>query len=90
MHDMLPLGLCSAPLIFTVIADALEWIIRQQGVNGIDHYIDDFVITGPPKSDVCVHALGPDNWSVAIDSRQAHPPAKGSIAVVLSESLQEM
>jgi len=33
-------------------------IIRQWGINDIDHYIDDFVIIGPPKSDVCGQALG--------------------------------
>ena len=51
-------GLRSAPIIFTAVADAVEWIIRQWGINDIDHYIDDFVIIGPPKSDVCGQALG--------------------------------
>jgi len=58
IDGMLPFGLRSAPLIFTAVADALEWIVRQRGVNDIDHYIDDFVIIGPPKSDVCGQALG--------------------------------
>ena len=34
---MLLFGLCSAPKVFTVIADALEWCIRRLGVIGIDH-----------------------------------------------------
>jgi len=58
IDGMLPLGLRSAPIIFTAVANALEWIVRQQGVNDIDHYIDDFIIIGPPKSDVCGQALG--------------------------------
>jgi len=58
IDGMLLFGLRSAPIIFTAVADAVEWIIRQWGINDIDHYIDDFVIIGPPKSDVCGQALG--------------------------------
>ena len=38
---MLPFGLCSAPKIFTAVADGLEWILRQRGIRHIDHYLDD-------------------------------------------------
>ena len=54
---MLPFGLRSAPKIFTALADALEWCIRQHSVPFIDHYLDDFIIVGPPHSDVCARAL---------------------------------
>ena len=50
---MLPFGLRSAPKIFTAIADALEWCIRQRGVRFIAHYLDDFVTFGPPGSSEC-------------------------------------
>ena len=50
---MLPFGLRSAPKVFTAVADALEWCIRQQGVTGIDHYLDDFVIVAPPTGASC-------------------------------------
>ena len=50
---MLPFGLRSAPKIFTAVADALEWCVRQRGVVGIDHYLDDFIIVAPPKSSIC-------------------------------------
>ena len=40
----LPFGLRSAPKIFTAIADAAEWIVRQQGVEFIIHYLDDFLV----------------------------------------------
>lgn len=43
VDGMLPFGLRSGPKIFTTVADALEWCIRQEGVEGIDHYLDDFV-----------------------------------------------
>lgn len=55
---MLPFGLRSAPKIFTAVADALEWCIRQRGVTGINHYLDDFVIVAPPASDMCRRYLG--------------------------------
>ena len=49
----LPFGLRSAPLIFSAVADAVEWVMRTSGVKHIFHYIDDFVIVGPPNSDGC-------------------------------------
>ena len=53
VDGMLHFGLRSAPKIFTVVADALEWIIRQNGVTLIDHYRDDFITMGPPDSETC-------------------------------------
>ena len=50
---MLPFSLRSAPKVFTAVADALEWCIRQAGVQGIDHYLDDFIIVAPPASCAC-------------------------------------
>ena len=47
---MLPFGLRSAPKIFTAVADALEWCTREQKVSQIYHYLDDFIIVGPPDS----------------------------------------
>ena len=49
----LPFGLRSAPLIFTVLADVAQWLMRQRGVAHVDHYIDDFVTLGPPGSPEC-------------------------------------
>ena len=54
---MLPFGLRSAPKIFTAVADALEWCIHQRGVDGIFHYLDDFLVMGPPDSDTCKCSL---------------------------------
>ena len=53
IDGMLPFGLRSAPIIFTAVADALEWIFRQQAVEEIDHYLDDFITMGPSGSQVC-------------------------------------
>ena len=57
MDAMLPFGLCSAPKIFTAVADGLEWILRQQGIRHIDHYLDDYVTFGPAGSPECAKAL---------------------------------
>ena len=53
----LPFGLRSAPMIFSAVADGLEFMIRQAGVKDVDHYLDDFVLVGPPKSKVCSVSL---------------------------------
>ena len=53
----LPFGLRSAPMIFNAVAEALAFIIRLKGVRGLGHYLDDFVIVGPPEPVVCCSAL---------------------------------
>ena len=50
INPKLPFGLCSAPKLFNAVADALEWYVRQQGVEHIGHYLDDFIVLGAPKS----------------------------------------
>ena len=50
----LPFGLASAPAIFCALSQALEWILRQQGIGSVLHYIDDFLLLGPPN---CAHDL---------------------------------
>ena len=53
----LPFGLRSAPLIFSALADALAWIMKQKGVSFVDHYIDDFVTVGRPGAQECHNNL---------------------------------
>lgn len=53
----LPFGLRSAPKIFTALADAVEWVLRQRGVRCIAHYLDDFIMVGPPASGLCQRYL---------------------------------
>ena len=54
---MLPFGLRSSPKIFNAVADALQWILTQEGVELIFHYLDDFAVLGPPDSPQCQRAL---------------------------------
>ena len=49
----LPFGLRSAPLVFSAVADALAWIMAQQGVTWLAHYVDDFITVGAPGSLQC-------------------------------------
>ena len=53
----LPFGLRSAPKIFNAVADGLAWILQNSGVRLVLHYLDDFLIFGPPCSDECQQAL---------------------------------
>ena len=53
----LPFGLCSAPKNFTAVADAAEWILRQASVDFVLHYLDDFLLIGPPDLPECAKAL---------------------------------
>ena len=56
INGMLPFGLRLAPVLFNTVADALEWIFRQRGIEEIDHYLDNFVTMGPSGSQVCMWA----------------------------------
>ena len=38
----LPFGLRSAPKIFTALANRAEWMVRQQGVEFVILYLDNF------------------------------------------------
>ena len=57
IDGMLPFGLRSAPKIFNAVADGLQWILTQEGVDWIFHYLDDFAVLGPPNSPQCQQAL---------------------------------
>ena len=49
----LPFGLRSAPKIFLAVADALQWILSQKGIDNIIHYLDDYILVAkdPGKAD---------------------------------------
>ena len=52
MDVALPFGLRSAPLIFTVVADVLQWVMQKKRYC-LFHYIDDFIMLGHPLSSEC-------------------------------------
>ena len=57
IDPMLPFGLRSAPKIFNAVANALEWCARDRGIQHIFHYLDDFVVVGPPETPCCGEAM---------------------------------
>ena len=57
VDPMLPFGLRSAPKIFNAVADSLDWFLHQSGIAHCCHYLDDFILIGPPNSPDCSHAV---------------------------------
>ena len=57
-NSTMPFGLRSAPIIFSAVADTLEWIVKSRGASHVFHHVDDFVILGPPNSVKCGGDLG--------------------------------
>ena len=44
IDKMLPFGLHSASIIFSAVADALQWILIQKHISKVLHYLDDFIL----------------------------------------------
>ena len=57
----LPFGLRSLPFLFNCLADAFEWILKNNyAIQALMHYLDDYFTVGPPLSPVCasqVHTI---------------------------------
>ena len=53
----LPFGLRSAPKIFKVFADCLMWVMQQEGIQHVIHYLDDFLFAGHPATGECAASL---------------------------------
>ena len=53
----LPFGLHSTPKLFNLMADFLEWILQEQGVTYLLHYLDDYLTLGYPGSQECCNNL---------------------------------
>ena len=56
----LPFGLRSAPSIFNNFASALHWILEKKYGATLLHYLDNFLLVGPPEQPICQvnHVLG--------------------------------
>ena len=49
----LPFGLRSAPKLFNAIADAIEWVAKNQGASHLWHYLDDYITIGRAGTGEC-------------------------------------
>ena len=56
-NTALPFGLRSAPKIFSAVADMLAWAMVCNGVKFAIHYLDDFLIFGPPDCNIATDSL---------------------------------
>ena len=57
MDTTLPFGLRSAPIIFNVVADCLQWMFRRHSQGDVIHYLDDFLFVGAPSTEECGRLL---------------------------------
>ena len=53
----LPFGLRSAPKLFSALTDAMMCFLHDRGVRSAVHYLDDFLVMGPPGQNGCSEAL---------------------------------
>ena len=76
VDKVLPFGLCSAPKIFSAVADTLEWILCKQGVTSSIHYLDDFLTMG--SADNCQRNLQTNliRGSIAPSSHRTYSSAQ--------------
>lgn len=52
----LPFGLRSSPYLFNHLADAFEWLLKNNHrVKDLMHYLDDYFTVGPANSPVCAN-----------------------------------
>ena len=50
----LPFGLRSSPYLFNRLADAFEWLLKNNyHIQDLMHYLDDYFTVGPANSSVC-------------------------------------
>ena len=70
-----------APKVFTAIADALEWIVRKEGVGWVAHYLDDFLVVATSERSRCEEDLRKlllvfDRLRIPIAPEKLEGPAK--------------
>ena len=56
IDNTLPFGLRSAPKLFSAVADAFLWVLRQRGIQYIFHYVDDFIAIAQMREE-CTEAM---------------------------------
>lgn len=57
VDPMLPFGLRLAPKILNATTDTIQWHVEREGVEHIDHYLDDFIVLRSSGSSQCQQAL---------------------------------
>ncbi len=57
VDGVLLFGLRSAPLLFTALGDAVEWVAKRKGASWLQYYIDDFVMVGEAGTGECARSM---------------------------------
>ena len=53
---LLCFGLQSSPCLFNRLADAFEWLLKNNyHIQDLMHYLDDYFTVGPAHSSICAH-----------------------------------
>ena len=53
IDTVLPFGLRSAPKMFNPVADVVEWIVCQHGVDTVFHYVFGPYVVGNAQTEKC-------------------------------------
>ena len=93
----LPFGLRSAPALFNHYAEALDWIMANNYGAQLLHYLDDFLLVGPPGKDTCQEAMSRmltvcDQLGIPVASEKLEGPttALTFLGIVLNTSAQQL
>ena len=97
MDTCLPFGLRSAPALFNHYAEALDWIMANNYGAQLLHYLDDFLLVGPPGKDTCQEAMSRmltvcDQLGIPVASEKLEGPttALTFLGIVLDTSAQQL
>ena len=93
----LPFGLRSAPALFNHYAEALDWIMTNNYGAQLLHYLDDFLLVGPPGKDTCQEAMSRmltvcDQLGIPVASEKLEGPTTTLtfLGIVLDASAQQL
>jgi len=62
---------------FKALADALEWVLHQQGIPFWEHYLDDFIILRNPRFQACQQGSGDSGQGVQQTGHTHGGPQEG-------------
>ena len=93
----LPFGLRSAPSIFNEFASALHWILEYNYGATLLHYLDDFLLLGPPGLPTCQDSMSImlrvcQKLGMPVAREKSEGPATSLtfLGIVLDSSLQQL
>ncbi|KAL5496391.1 hypothetical protein EMCRGX_G012664 [Ephydatia muelleri] len=93
----LPFGLRSAPNIFDNFASARHWVLENNYGAILLHYLDDFLLVGPPNQPTCQESMSTmlqvcEAMGIPVATEKCEGPATciTFLGIVLDSSLQQL